>query len=648
MTVMSAETATDEEPVMVSILKRSSSSCGSIMSPNSSDDGDFLLANIVEDGDDELGMTTRPQKKPAVVSPTRRRDDREDWKHDRSMTEDETIVSRSSSDNVDDTESEPELMHDGSEDLPVLAEEEEEPAVTAPVPVVQPTQERPQRQTSSRASLRGLRASLKGRSRPNRIQSATSASMRERMGLGKDPASARMMMMMMDSSSSSNNYDDDDEEDARMGNSSTPSSSSRRRRGVPSRSHTMDARVSAGRATALQTMKQTTATSNKASPTKKRPSRIKSSVEANPKTPSRQSSKSGGGLRGSLRRNHTVDERVKPSSSSSSSSMMEKMFLRSPSGTSSARRQRMADDALMGDSSAEQQSSSSSSSRRSSLRRNKTLDERQRTTPRRTFSAFGLPQRTRSSKRHSNANNPAVAQRPPHSLNIFGSDLVSTEFMLSKLDELEANPDIVLVELEDCWSSAARRGGDDDDDDDDDLIPVRLREILLEQIRPWEGIHFVDELFLNDMTDYKEFKKRRKRFLKAMDGVCAQRVIPVQYKVKVHVTDDDDDDDDDDNDTAATKDGTSMITLLRDLGKDPSVTSLHFTTRRATLAVVEALKGLLERNDRDWETLALTLSSDGMAATITPTEREALQAATQSLHQLAQSKGIDVLSHQDS
>ena len=66
---------------------------------------------------------------------------------------------------------------------------------------------------------------------------------------------------------------------------------------------------------------------------------------------------------------------------------------------------------------------------------------------------------SRNNRSRSKRGNRTSLQSPgehnnPRTLNIFGSDLMSEDFILSRLDELEANEDIVLVELEDCLVSS--------------------------------------------------------------------------------------------------------------------------------------------------------------------------------------------------
>lgn len=585
---------------------------------------------------------------------------------------------------------------------------------SAATEVVQATLVRPKRKTSvttrisPRASLRGVRSSVKGQ---QRVKSATATAVQERMG-----------HLMHDSSSSDNNNHEDDEAYVMTGSSSSMPlaglalSSDRPRRKVPSRNRTSDARVSGsddvdGDGTTPEAVAVT--------PTKKRPSRIRSCTTANPGAAAgggvaRRTSGSSQSRRGSLRRNKTVDERVKVAPERSTSGMMQKMLLPSRRRLSINNNNDESMVGAMSDESCSDQLAAvvadtpivavtRNSSKRGSLRRNRTSDERVRAAPER--SASGMMQKMRLPKRHSSriqrnrdrklaedshsTNNTdstagmsdespsdqlTAAQapsrrsirrnrtaderktpsrtnssssrglfrssskkrpsaRPSTLLNIFGnSDLVSSEFILSRLNELELDPDIVQVELEDCLTATT------------DIMPLRLRQILLQEIRPWEGIHFVDEL-LDGLQDYKGFKKTRKRFLKAMDGVCALQVIPVQFKTKVHLTTDHDDDDHD-----TTKPNTTtaaMADLIKEFYKDVTVTSLFLTSRKATVELVQALTQLLERDDRDWEQVALQLTMASDDSTTTRKDRHhheaaAFKAAMQQLHRAARIRDIDL------
>ena len=270
----------------------------------------------------------------------------------------------------------------------------------------------------------------------------------------------------------------------------------------------------------------------------------------------------------------------------------------------------------------------SSTTSSSSQRRQRTSDEQSVGTTQ-TAGLFSRNKRSRSKRTSTSSHVRSGEHNNPRALNIFGSDLMSEDFILSRLDDLEANPEIVLLELEDCL--IAKRS---------DEIPLRLRDVLLQVARPWEGIHFVDELL--DGFDYKEFRLRRKQFMKGLGGVCAQQVIPLQFKVKIHLNDED----------AILQRGTkqedhsnsAMTSLVQEFGRDVSVTTLHLKTRRATLELMQALIGLVMRDKREWDMISLTLTCDGLPAIPNQTKRDSkIQAAKQKLRKLAQSRDIELM-----
>eukprot|EP00797_Seminavis_robusta_P036082 Sro90_g047190.2 (366) ;mRNA; f:5351-6448 len=306
-------------------------------------------------------------------------------------------------------------------------------------------------------------------------------------------------------------------------------------------------------------------------PTMRRPSRKKSGEYTATPTKRRPSRKKSNDAKGALRRNRSSISRQ--ASNSSALSRMSRMLRRPPSrqntsdGTSNAVLRRT----QTTEATATQQPSSNGS-----LRRSRTSDER--ALPKRNFSAR-LPSRSKSSKSgHKRpSRTSSLKPPPPTSLNIFGSDIVSTDFILSQLDELEQNTDIVQVEMEDCLVTQRALA-----------IPLRLKEVLQGEIRPWETIQFVDEL-LDGVSQYKDFKRSRKHFHKALGGVCAQKVIPVSYKVKVHVREEDNADDAD------------MVDLLQQFQKDVTVTTLHVNTTKASLALIQSLTALLQCDERVWD-----------------------------------------------
>lgn len=247
-------------------------------------------------------------------------------------------------------------------------------------------------------------------------------------------------------------------------------------------------------------------------------------------------------------------------------------------------------------------------------------------TPKRSFSnGMGMLRRPRSKSRSrvsrvrsssiSNHQRAITGSSKQNKFNIIGSDIVSDDYIYDQLTQVEENPNIVVLELEDFL--LGRR--------DSMEIPEKLREILSPGengcSRPWEGIHFVDELV--DGFTYRGFKRNRKRFLKGMDGICAQNLISCTYKTKINVALDNVEEE-------PTRLG-HLVKLLDEFQKDPSVIALNIRTNKTTPDLVRALGALLLCGKRNWEGVCLELG--GISSSNT---------AIQSLQRAANAKEIDL------
>ena len=132
-------------------------------------------------------------------------------------------------------------------------------------------------------------------------------------------------------------------------------------------------------------------------------------------------------------------------------------------------------------------------------------------------------------------------------------------------------------------------------------------------MRPWEGIHFSDELM--DGFQYREFRRNRKRFVKAMDGICASQMILCTHKLKVNVSVD-----------SASK-LPSLMRLLEEFQKDSAVVQLNLKSTITTPELVQSLMQLLQCDARDWSDIRLQLA--GME-----------ESAKKELQELAESKNL--------
>jgi len=252
--------------------------------------------------------------------------------------------------------------------------------------------------------------------------------------------------------------------------------------------------------------------------------------------------------------------------------------------------------------------------------------------------------------------------KDPTRFNIFGSDdLVSTEFILGQLDHIEQHTEIVHLELEDCLGRCSDATSESQPQQAI-VIPTKLRQLLQKDARPWESITFVDELMVYDWEAYRDFKKHRKVFVRALGNVFTQKVLPVQYKLKIHIQDDDNNNNNKyqngsyknnhhgmDDSTASSEDSTGRLSptaamddvtrLIYEFQRDPSVVHLTLRTTAASLEMMQALTHLLQCDDRPWIALTLELAA-------APHHKDdarwqqAMQEAIQKLQQVAQSRGI--------
>lgn len=455
------------------------------------------------------------------------------------------------------------VSHDEDEDQP-----EDAAAVNTGSPLERP-------RSSLLSSMPG---SIKGSPRPIRVKSADAASLKQRMQDVSSTSAHR----------NSNRAHSEDEKRSGGGEEQemrdTRSISTKRHgRRLSSRETLSRSRTSYDPPATMEGLVDTKIpATGRPSPTKARPTRKKSSDSI--------------GTKGSLRRNRTADARISRQASNSNALSRMSRMLRGPSSRNNSSTWNGMDnnkDAM-------------------SLRHTQTTDEpslprrntRQSLPLRNNTKSFSdqLRRRTLAS---SSFTRPTAVSRT--SLNIFGSDLISTDFILNQLDELDKNQDIVQVELEDCLVTKRALA-----------IPLRLKEILVGDkttlMRPWEGIHFVDELVLTSLDGaavYKDFKRNRKHFVKALDGVCAQHVIPVSHKVKVHLTSQDDNVADDDDDDDNKHSNNTMVSLLQQFQLDAAVTTINMTTRKASLELVQAWTVLLQCDDRPWDTkMRLEVSCD--------------------------------------
>ena len=72
-------------------------------------------------------------------------------------------------------------------------------------------------------------------------------------------------------------------------------------------------------------------------------------------------------------------------------------------------------------------------------------------------------------------------------MNIFGADMVSTDTIIKQIQDAKENSNICKLELEDFF--VADRSVDDTEE-----LALELKELLEHDDRPWELVHYVDDL----------------------------------------------------------------------------------------------------------------------------------------------------------
>ena len=225
-------------------------------------------------------------------------------------------------------------------------------------------------------------------------------------------------------------------------------------------------------------------------------------------------------------------------------------------------------------------------------------------------------------------------------MNVFCSDMVSTDFVLSQIAEAKANCEIVELEFEDllerCTAEIARA----------------IRDLLdVDDGRPWRFISFVDEVsILEGPSSYRTWRQCKKKFIKRLGNVCAVKLIPVKFSTKLVISDNAFDAADstygskEDNDESFEDD---MVHLLRQLQTDKTVTTLHLSTSQSSPRIVEGLKHLFECDNRRWKTVQLQLSGDCPFSKVDNSEEyeawcNAMEACNQEMQRVAKNRGIEL------
>ncbi|CAB9507619.1 expressed unknown protein [Seminavis robusta] len=252
-----------------------------------------------------------------------------------------------------------------------------------------------------------------------------------------------------------------------------------------------------------------------------------------------------------------------------------------------------------------------------------------RSTPKRTASGFGLPRRTKSSDGTTNSFGLRKGKKKGSSrqvakdgvMNIFGSDIVSTEKVLEDIEKTMEAPELVRLELEDMFMA---------DREDPEAIPLALKELLEQDDRPWECVEFMDDIM--DGSMFIDFRERKKHFMKVFAGVCEARLIPCTYKAKITLS-------------SGSLDMDQMVELLFYLRSERSVNELTIKSEEVDEGIIRALTDLFKADKRKWNSVTLQLSGSGPGKPGSPEHTawaKAMQKATVAMQKVAKERGINL------
>ena len=195
-----------------------------------------------------------------------------------------------------------------------------------------------------------------------------------------------------------------------------------------------------------------------------------------------------------------------------------------------------------------------------------------------------------TSSRHRRSSVPTVVAE----MNVFCSDMVSTDFVLSQIAEAKANPDIVKLEFEDLLESCTAE------------IARAIQDLFQSDGRPWKCIRFLDEVpIYAGPSSYRLWRQCKKKFMKRLGSACTVKLIPIKFSTKLIISDCAYDNDSNDNLFE-----NDLVELLRQVQQDASVTSLQITTAHSTQCIVQELTRLFQCDNREWKSVQLHLSGE--------------------------------------
>ena len=213
--------------------------------------------------------------------------------------------------------------------------------------------------------------------------------------------------------------------------------------------------------------------------------------------------------------------------------------------------------------------------------------------------------------------------------------MVGTDYILSQIQEAKENPEIVRLELEDLLERCATE------------IALAVKDLLVCDDRPWEGVHFIDEVHMDGLSSYRPWMQRKDQFFRLLGNVCTLKLIPMTFTTKLIIEDAGmlaaNDENEDDCTMSVPEYEEGLVDLLREIQADTSVKVLKLSTTHSSYAVIKELTHLFQCDDRKWESVQLQLSGKAPFPKDSPEHAhwsKLMKACGQVMQQLALERGI--------
>jgi hypothetical protein len=213
--------------------------------------------------------------------------------------------------------------------------------------------------------------------------------------------------------------------------------------------------------------------------------------------------------------------------------------------------------------------------------------------------------------------------------------MVSTDFILSQLQEAKDNSDIVKLEFEDLQERCTAE------------IASAIQDLLTCDARPWEDVHFVDEVTIDGTMGCFPSLNWKNSSVRDLRTVCKLKFIPISFYTKLNITDTTQHPcPEAQANVAPSLTPNDTVATLRHVRKYKSVMFLNLKTSDITVTIIQELISLLQYDNRKWESIKLQLSGTGPYKAGTQEHaswREAMEACCNEMQAVAKERGIRML-----